>query len=73
MAALELLAGSLAEHGFPSVVFEPEGDLLIVRLSAAEQDRLLSNESLRSDLVRRARALGFSRLALELTASDPSP
>lgn len=61
----EQLGVFLQGRGFsPTLV--PEGELLIVRLPAAEQERLLADESLRKNLAAQARALGFARIALEL-------
>ena len=55
----------LKRRGLPASLWE-QGDLLILSLPAADQERLLSDDSLRTGLVRQARSLGFSRIALEL-------
>lgn len=58
----------LRERGFSPLLF-PEGDLLIVRLPATEQGRLLADEVLRRDLMPQAKALGFSHIALEISSN----
>lgn len=67
MVTLDLLMEYVTEQGFSSAVFQLKGDLLIIRLSAAEQDRLLADEVLREDLVAQVRGFGFSRIALDIS------
>ena len=57
----------LAQAGFPNVEFESQGDLLIVKLDPSGRSRLLSDSDLRDRFVTQSRAVGFSRVVLELT------
>ena len=59
----------LVLKGLETAQLQEEGDLLVIRLPAAAQGRLLADETLRKDLAVQARALGFSRIALEITAA----
>ena len=61
----ERLEVFLQERGF-SPTFVLEGDLLILRLAADQQGKLLADEALRKDLVAQAQTLGFTRIVLEL-------
>ena len=57
----------LAQAGFPSAEFESQGDLLVVKLDPAGRNRFLAGLDLRSRFVIQAKALGFSRVAIDLT------
>ena len=57
----------LVEAGLPEAELEIQGDLLIIKLPPASRVHLLSDPVLRESLTSHARALGFSRIALELT------
>lgn len=58
---------SVVLRGLENAELRVERDVLIIRLTSAEQDRLLADDRLRRDVVREACSLGFSRVALELT------
>ena len=61
------LSAWLAQAGFPSAEFESQGDLLIVKLDPAGRSRLLADPDLRDRFITQSRAVGFSRVVLELT------
>ncbi len=56
----------LKEVGFPEVQFETMEQLLILKLPDQQMDRLLGDAQLRIRLVEQAKAVGFTRTALEL-------
>ena len=64
---VRILAMWLEEQGFPQVLLKPDGEILILRLSAQNRSRLLVDPNLRRQIVSRGRAIGFSRIALELS------
>ena len=64
---LEPLVEWLTQAGFTEAQLESQEDLLVVKLDAAGRNRLLADSDLRSRWVTQARAVGFSRIALDLT------
>ena len=67
---MEPLLERLAKEGFLHARVQPQGELLVLKLSQEEAGRLLSDSPLRQDVVSLARQIGFSRVALELPSSD---
>ncbi len=67
LTAKNKLLAWLTESGFPSAQWEIKERLLILRLDASNRRRLLADANLRQRLVDRAKALGFSRVALRIT------
>ena len=70
---LDNLGRWLAQRGFPDAFLEPSGEILILHLSAQNRSRLFAEAELRRQIVAQARAIGFSRVALELPEEDNSP
>lgn len=60
------MKSTLVLKGLENAQLLEEGDLLIVRLPADQQGKLLADKALRKDLVAQARSLGFSRIALDI-------
>lgn len=56
----------LAAQGLHGADLEAKGDLLILRLPPELRSRLLGDEPLRRETVSQGKALGFSRVALDL-------
>lgn len=56
----------LAKEGLSGADLEVDGDILILRLPPESRSRLLQEGALRGRVVSLGKALGFSRLALDL-------
>ncbi len=67
--ALDTLKQWFSDAGVSSAQLERQDKLLIVKAASDERSRLLSDSTLREGLVGQAKALGFSRVALELSDS----
>ena len=64
--ALSSFLAGLSEAGLPGADLEVREDLLLLKLAPDLKSKLLTDSVLRQKLVAQARALGFSRLCLEL-------
>ena len=60
------LAQWLAGHGLQGADLEAKGELLVLRLPAELRFRLLADPALRAEAVSQGKALGFTRVALDL-------
>ena len=56
----------MTERGLTGADLEMNGDLLIVKLPSESRSRLLADATLRDALVAQGKALGFSRVVLEV-------
>ena len=61
----------LAGQGLPGADLEVKDQLLVLRLPPEHRRRLLADEALRRAVVSQAKALGFSRVALDLPPETP--
>jgi len=57
----------MAARGLTGADLEVKGDILIVKLPPESRGRLLAEPALRDELVAQGKALGFSRVALEIS------
>lgn len=65
--AISAAQGWFKSHGFATVELETLDRVLVVKLPSDQQARLLADEALRAALVNEGQALGFKRVALNIS------
>ena len=58
----------MAARGLTGADLAVKGEFLVIKLPTESRGRLLQESALRDEIVARGKALGFSRVVLEITA-----